>query len=187
MFKVIEPQEYCYYRGRVDLFVELLKQRQDVPLSSEEQELSTFIVGQGEEGHIYGGAILQQRHVSELPAHIESVISTVIPNRKHVWAATFSLCAEPAIEDPSLFYADLLKRFIDFGKEKSSSFLCLSLTPAEYMRTEGWPYVLEVSPDETSDGLFHGILSLSGDAHALRASGRTSLIPSSPSKRQLAA
>jgi len=189
MFKIIEPQDYCYYRGRVDLFIELMQSRHSLPLSCEEKKLSTFIVGQSDDGHVYGGAILQHQHVSELPDSIEPVISAVIPNQEYVWAATFSCCENQG--DTSFFYRDLLKQFTAFGKEKNSRFLCLSLSPEEYLRTkkqEGWPYVLEVAPQDTAEGIFHGILSLSGTTGTKRdTSTRRLMVPSALTKRPLAA
>ena len=192
MFKVIEPQKYCYYRGRVDLFVELMRFQQPISLSPEELELSTFIVAPREDGHIYGGAILQQQHVSELHSQIENVISTVIPNRDHVWTATFSLCEHQVIGEGEsrVFYRDLLQQLTEFGNEKNNGFLCLSLTPEEYMRTKQqgrWPYVLEISPQETADDLFYGILSLSGNRGKNQTSPNKLFVPRPLARRQLAA
>lgn len=167
MLKMIEQQEYACYRGRVDLFLELIQLQQGLSLAPEERRRSTFIVDQGEEGTIYGGAIIQHQHISQVHRPIANVISTILPHQYHVWTAAFFLSDEADKKEGHSFYKDLLKELTAFGEKQKSGFLCLSLSSDEYFRTkkkEGWPYVLEISPDETPNGLFYGILSLRGSS-----------------------
>ncbi|MBY0272080.1 MAG: hypothetical protein K2X02_01505 [Alphaproteobacteria bacterium] len=76
MFRIIEPKDYTYYRARIDLFIGLMKLKQDLPLSHEEQAYSTFIINEGENGIIYGGAILFKQPINTLPTQLRTFLST---------------------------------------------------------------------------------------------------------------
>ena len=50
-----------------------------------------------------------------------------------------------------------------FGKKEEADFFILSLRPAEFIKikTHGhWPFLIEILPNASSDGLFHGLLAL---------------------------
>jgi len=70
------------------------------------------------------------------------------------------------LDSTNVFYKELLERFIEFGQQVNTTFLCLTLCPYEYQRIRDkgfWPCILEIKPEDSPDGLFHGILSLSKD------------------------
>lgn len=194
MFKNISPSYQRYYKGRIDLFMGLMGLYQDVSLVSEEQRQATFIIGEDENQVISGGAILHKYGVSDLPHQLQAVISTFDPHKEEIWMCTLSCFIEDKVlplEDKVVaykaFYRNLFEKFIEFGDEEKVRYLCLTLNPFEHRRTKNkglWPYILEIQPQDSLDGLFHGILSLS--PRKVKAYGSTHSIhfPTSP---QLAA
>lgn len=171
MLKIIEPDSQRYYRSCIDLLMGSMQLHQNIPLTTEEQKRATFIIGIDEASNIYGGAILYKKSVRDLQAQLTDVVSTLIPEAEDVWGGTLSfLMAEKASALPidranetQKFYKDLLVKFIEFGHQKEIRFLCLTLNPFEHLRTRTrgfWPYILEVKPQDSLDGLFHGILPL---------------------------
>ena len=161
---------------------------QDVPLKAEEKEISTFIIAERDqkqespsqissrdatslEDEFYGGAMLYKRRARDLPLAIQSLMAA--PQQENVWEATTCLFSTPnsssdnnSFLETNVFYKELLEKFMEFGQQVKTNFLCLTLCPYEYQRIRDkgfWPCILEIKPEESPDGLFHGILSLSKD------------------------
>jgi len=169
MFKIIEPHRQCYYKARLDLFVELMRLQQRFFLSSHEQSQATFILAEEEEGEVYGGAILYRKSTKELHPQIKNTILTFCPYEEQIWECTLFLQTERLsyVRDRGafmkMFYRNLLEKLIEVCREPGIYFLCLTLNPIEYhrMRKESlWPWIVELTPQESLDSLFHGILSL---------------------------
>lgn len=194
MFKNISPSYQRYYKGRIDLFMGLMGLYQDVSLVSEEQRQATFIIGEDGNNGLYGGAVLHKYSVSDLQGQLQAVISTFDPEREEIWMGTLSCFIEDkvlSLDDKmaayKAFYRELFEKFMEFGEEEKVRYLCLTLNPFEHRRTKNkglWPYILEIQPQESLDGLFHGILSLS--ARKAKGYGSTHSIHF-PSFPQLAA
>ena len=172
MFKIIEPHRQCYYRTRLDLFVGLMKFQQRFFLSREEQSQATFILAEDEEEDVYGGAILYWKSTQELHPQIRRTILTFCPYEEKILECTFFLKSERLshIREREffmkMFYRNLLEKLIEVGREHGVYFLCLTLNPIESfrMRKESfWPWIVELTPPESLDGLFYGILSLRAD------------------------
>jgi len=170
MFRIIEPKDYSYYRARIDLFIGLIRLKQDLPLSCEEQAYSTFIIGEGENGIVYGGAVLYKQSISTLPTQLRTFLSTCVLNMEDVWVCTLALCFESTsgskgkLNFSQVFYSRLLQKLNEFGKKKSISFLCLTLNPFERLRIKDkkvWSCILEVDPKKNLNSFFYGILPLS--------------------------
>lgn len=230
MFKVINPNDQPYYRGRIDLLMGMMHHFQEVPLTLEEQKISTFIIAEVDcqktavpktspvrgdvlheesldnllthdfsseddvlsenevlsEGDIYGGALLYQRDISDLPPRFQHFVEASRPilptsplngaplsEKSLIWGSTTSFFMNPNQRHPlnrneldgcQRFYKDLLEKFMEFGQQAKTDFLYLTLCPFEYERTKNkgfWPYILEIKPDDSPDGLFYGILLLS--------------------------
>lgn len=177
MFRIIEPKDYSYYRARIDLFLGLIKPKQDLPLSREEQAHSTFIINEGENGIIYGGAILYKQPINTLPVQLRTFLSTCFHNREDVWVCPLALCFE-STNDSSInkdklnfsqaFYSDLLQKLNEFGKKKSIGFLCLTLSSFERLRIgdkKVLSCIVEVGPKKNLNRFFYGILPLSHQKH----------------------
>jgi len=180
MLKIIDPAQQCYYKARIDLLMGLMRLYQDIPLSYEEQSQATFVVGEDEKTGIYGGSILHKRSVSDLQSQLKNIVMTLTPHTEEVWVGTLSFFLEDkkAFTSPEeimcykKFYKNLLEKFVEFGNEEGIRFLCLTLNPFEHLRTKNrgfWPYILEVKPQDSLDGLFHGILPLSEKKYKIYA------------------
>ncbi len=194
MLKIIEPTQQCYYKGRIDLLMGLMRLYQDIPLSYEEQTQATFIVGEDEESGIYGGSILHKKRVTELQSQLKGIVSTLTPQMEEVWVGTLSFFIEDKRAPFNAsggschqkFYKNLLEKFMEFGHQEGISYLCLTLNPFEHLRTKNrgfWPYILEVKPQDSLDGLFHGILPLSERKYKLQSPLRPALFPAVPQAR----
>lgn len=172
MFRIIEPKDHSYYRARIDLFIGLIKLNQNLSLSCEEQACSTFILGEGEDGIVHGGAILQKQPINTLPTRLRTFLSTCVLNMEDVWVCTLALCLENPkcaslnkneLNFTQVFYSRLLKKLNEFGKKKNVSFLCLTLSSFERLKIkdkEAWPCILEIDPKKSLEGIFYGILPL---------------------------
>lgn len=67
-----------------------------------------------------------------------------------------------------IFYRNLYNTLTEFGKREGTGFLCVSVDSCEYLCTEGlnfWPYIFELKPQHSPDGLFHGVLALTGSQY----------------------
>lgn len=176
MLKIISPQEQHYYQARIDLLVGMMRCAQPFRLSSEEQKISTFIIGEAtcqdanflSEGDVYGGALLYERSIKDLPSSFQALIL----RKESVWGGIVSLFINPkkpsleenGLDGCQLFYKELLEKLGEFGRNSKIDFLYLILSPSEYQYTKQkglWPYTLEISPENSIDGLFHGILHFS--------------------------
>jgi hypothetical protein len=173
MFNIIEPKDHKTYQKRIDSFLNLLKVYQHFSIPMEELENVTFVVASDNEYGVYGGALLLKKSVWDLECGIRQMILTALPDMEEVWTGIVGYYKEhegpfsgkQALEVYLDFYCDLLKVFNDFGNEKQINFLFLTLSKLEYLKTKShelWEYVYKVLPEESNDGLFHGILSLDG-------------------------
>lgn len=123
---------------------------------------------------IFGGAILYQRSARDLPPAVQQLMLTFNQEatlEEDIWGGSTSFFSHPQknslsgeeLDECRMFYENLLKKFIEFGQQKKVNFLCLALNPLEYEHTKNkdfWPYVLEIKPEDSPDGLFYGVLSL---------------------------
>ncbi len=173
MLNIIEPKNHRPYQKRIDSFLNLLKVYQHFSIPMEELENATFIIASDNEYGVYGGALLLKKSVWDLECGIRQMILTALPDMEEGWTGIVGYYKEhegpfsgkQALEVYLDFYCDLLKVFNDFGSEKQINFLFLTLSKLEYLKTKShklWEYVYKVLPEESSDGLFHGILSLNG-------------------------
>lgn len=180
MLKIISPTEQNSYRAAICLLLGMMKCEQAVSLTGAEKEVSTFILGEAtapdtrflREGDIYGGAFLCKRDINDLPPSFQNILA----GEKEVWMGSVTLFINPLMtslatgEDGcQIFYQELRAKFCEFGKKSEIQYLYLTLSPAEYRYTKQkglWAYDHEVSPEDSSDGLFHGILALSSAENA---------------------
>jgi len=171
MIKVVEPKDHCYYRSRIDIFMQFLALQDNFYLSREELSKATFIIAEKEAGDVYGGAILHKKYVSDLRGNIKKALLTVISEKAEVWSCTPFICLEhhSLAHDKDkfvkTFYSELLKIFLEFGNHEKISFLCFRLNKDEYLRSMnagGWSYALQTKSKDSPDGFLYGILSLNG-------------------------
>lgn len=175
MLNIIEPKNHQAYQTRIDSFLSLLKIYQNFSPSPEELQDGTFIIASDNEYGVYGGALLLEKSVWDLEHGIRQIVLTFQPDTNNLWTGLIGFYREhersfstaKILEGYLDFYHDLLEAFNDFGNKKEINFLCLTLNPIEHLKLKNhgfWEYVGKVLPQESSDGLFHGILSLTGRA-----------------------
>jgi hypothetical protein len=168
MFTIIEPKDHYLYKTEVELFSGLIKERVILHYSFQDHKRATFIAIKDQSNGIFGGAILLKQRVGTLHQKVDKHLSTLAPKNGEVWTCSVLLHGEnhSLSQNESfciLFYQKLYQQLVAFGIKEQMDFLCLILEPGEYLCTEvigSWPYVFEVKPHESRDGLFHGILSL---------------------------
>jgi hypothetical protein len=171
MLNIIKPDDHFLYEEDIDSFLRLLKIYQSFSLDTEEKENATFIIGSDDKRGVYGGAVLYRQNVDELYNSIGKIVSNFQPGRQEVLVARIGFYIEHdesmfSIETLDLresFYKNLLKIFMELGWKNHMDLLVLKLCPPEFYQTKRygyWPYIIEISKSDSSDGLFHGILSL---------------------------
>lgn len=92
-----------------------------------------------------------------------SVSQRVISENPASQRLTYQSLESQSLDPKGLESQTLLKKLIKFGKKQKASFLILSLRPTPFLKIQTyshWPYLLEVQPEDSADGLFHGIVDL---------------------------
>ena len=177
MLRIIEPPSHVFYQSKIDTLLDLFNVYQNLKLPLEQQTKTTFMVAENDKCGVYGGAFLCKKKAYAFDDNIAKIISSLHSNKRKVWAANLCLCIE---EDETLssfdkldlyqdFYQSLFKKFVAFGKKENANFLVLSLHPTDYFKTITygyWPFLFEVQPKDSLDGLFHGILALKSKKQA---------------------
>lgn len=118
---------------------------------------------------INGGAVLLQRKENSFPPHIRKQFNAFMPLDQKAWAGTIKLELRHGISRQdferlsTIFYRELYKVFIAFGRQTKTEFLYLSLTAYEHLATElleNWPYIKIIRPKASGGDLFYSILDL---------------------------
>lgn len=177
MFKIIEPKYHCLSMPSINHFTELIKPQKSFGLSKQDQNGATFVLCDDRKNGAWGGALLLKKSIDEFPYEVVNALSGFVPRKEGIWKCVVSLVFEK--ESPlsttnegdhfcQIFYRNLYNNLVEFGKKQGTGFLCVSLDFGEYLCTEGlifWPYVFKITPQQSADGLFHGILSLTGSQY----------------------
>ncbi|MBA3814579.1 MAG: hypothetical protein H0X26_08895 [Alphaproteobacteria bacterium] len=177
MFTVIDPKYQCFYTFPISHFMELIKSRAYFGLSKQDQNRATFVLLEDEEKGVCGGALLLKKRLSGFPHEVANTLSDFVSPKDYVWKCMVFLSFEK--DSPlcttnegdhfcQIFYRNLYNTLVEFGKKEGTGFLCVSLDSVEHLCTEEiicWPYIFELKPQNSSDGFFHGILSLTGSQY----------------------
>jgi len=191
MFKLIEPNDQHSNKALITPFLNTLKNDPVLSFFSQHPDQATFIMMADETKGIHGGALLIKKRLITLHPSLKKNMTSFASKDGYVWVCTASLSIEmDALAYNfetfcNVFYRELYKTLHQFGQKEETNFLCVMLEAGEYLCTEViglWPYVMEIRPQDSSDGLFHGILSLT------KSQPYTHINPSLPSyANQLAA
>ncbi len=167
MFQVIEPKDHDDHKPLTHLFLESIHNNQELKKAFSQTKQATYILMQHEAKGIYGGAILLKNKISSLHTLLSKHILSSLKGEVWTCNAYLHLDNEKLFPDfeafCALFYRDLYMRMREFGEHKGIKYLYVKLIPGEYFCTEvlgSWLYVFELKPQESNDGLFHGVLSL---------------------------
>jgi len=169
MFITVPPQNQASHKAFIDPFISFIKDDSRLKQSFRGHKKATFILTQDEAKGVYGGALLLKERMDIVRRNLGKDMAYFIPKTGEVWTCT--VCIRATINDYVLqydslyasFYRQLYEKLTEFGMKEKTTYLWMILLPVEYLSTEHlgfWPYVFQVRPQESLDGLFHGILSL---------------------------
>ena len=177
-FTIIESQQQIFKKQPIDLITKKMKllQGNDRPLK--EQNDIIFILIENIEKEIMGGACVLKKEFKNIQADVKEFITSLVLPKGDVWECS-SVYLETSLqylppgrpEAASFsfgFYRELFEGIVKFGQKKGIGFVIMKLYPEVYAATKEfglWPYVVELSPESSSDGLFHGVLPLIGSQY----------------------
>ncbi|OJW54970.1 MAG: hypothetical protein BGO67_05120 [Alphaproteobacteria bacterium 41-28] len=169
MFTTVLPQYHASHKAFVDPFISFIKDDPRLRQCFRGHKKATFILTQDEAKGIYGGALLVKERMDVVRRNLGKGMAYFIPKTGEIWTCTVYIQAkinDYILQYDSLcasFYRQLYGKLIEFGMKEGTTYLWMILLPVEYLSTEHlgfWPYVFQVRPQDSLDGLFHGILSL---------------------------
>lgn len=172
MFITIQPQDHQQNLDKISAFLALVKRYPSISLSEEEKGQATYIIAHDAARGVYGGAVLVQKRSHLFPRKRHSNVVNFSAFKAKGWTCELFLHMEnddPLFQNDDFesfcqeFYTDLYAQLDKFGLENGTEFIYTTLDPSEHLCTEmmgAWPYVMELKPQDSLDGLFHGVLSL---------------------------
>ncbi len=169
MFHYIEPEEHRLYNYRIVPFLERIADNPKLYEIFEDWSTATFLLTKESIMDIHGGALLLKQEKEILHPRIQEYLGTFYPRLKDVWTGLISLQVDENITGRDFekvcqyFYYALMEDLIAFGVKYGTPFLCITMTPTEYLTIkmkDPWSYGKEVKPESSRDGLFHGVLRL---------------------------
>ncbi len=136
-----------------------------------------FIIAEGREGGAYGYALLLKKELKNIQEDVRELV-IALPLLGYVWecAEVHLQCSDQYSKENDLelnyifqsFYRGLYEELAVFGRLRDVDFLIMKLPSDVYTATKEfglWPYVVELSPENSPDGFFHGILPLIGSQY----------------------
>lgn len=171
MFNVIEPQEHLLYKSSIDLFLQELHIA--VGLKND-QDLThaTYVLLEEKIEGIEGGILLLKQPLEVSSKEVRSYLRALCPQYtpySEIWTGRIAFRFSKDISGwdyekiSTLLYCALYEDLVAFSVKENTPFFYLTLPLVEHLSIDMlgfWPYLLKVSPHESLDGLFHGILSL---------------------------
>ncbi len=169
-FEIIESKKEIFENQHIDLITKKMK------FFPDNQDDVMFILGE-EKKILRGGACLVKKRLKNIQEEVREFVAP-LPLHSYVWECS-TICLETSYKDsvpetPELdyffqgFYRGLYREFVEFGRMKGVGFLIMKLASEVYNSTKEWglwPYVVELKPGNSPDGLFHGVLPLTGSQY----------------------
>lgn len=93
----------------------------------------------------------------------ESFSQRFIPESPASQRVTSPSLESQSLDPKGLESQTFLKKLIKFGEKEKAAFFVLSLRPTPFLKIQTyshWPYLWQVQPQDSADGLFHGIVDL---------------------------
>lgn len=167
MFTFISPKNDEFHQNSIHLFHQAFENNQNLtPFFQDVLEATYLLENDKEEGYV-GGALLMKKKLFPFLRTLGNQKITFPTQEKEIWVSTIGLNIKNPTFDfeakGKIFYKRLYQELVNFGALHKVNFLYLLLDPGEYLCTEAlgfWPYVIEIRPQDSLDGLFHGLLSL---------------------------
>jgi len=176
-FEIIETQEKLFNNKVISLMEKKMKLFQETDFSLKNRE-KTFVVAQGWEKGLIGGACILKKKLIDVQEDVRELVTTLVIYESCVWECScvcleigskFSSSAALQCDQFSQnFYRSLYEEFVEFGKRHNIGFIIMRLAQEAYEATKEfglWPYVVELRPETSVDGLFHGVLPLTGSQY----------------------
>ena len=171
MFNVINPCEHHLYKSSIYSFLQDLHTAMSLEQIQDLTNAVYVLIG-GEVKEFQGGMLLLKQPLETVPPEIGTYLRALCPQYKsctEIWTGRVAFQVSQDISGgdyerlSKLLYRALYQDLVAFSIKENTPFLCLTLPLVEHLSIDMlglWPYLLKVSPHESSDGLFHGILSL---------------------------
>jgi hypothetical protein len=173
-FAVIESPQYFLRNKLKKLMAEKMQFFQGGATSLSDRLAPTFIIAYGEGKKILGGACLVKKNLIDIQDEVKELLTPPTFRQDYVWecstiyvdvSRTYPRSSHRPEELLRSFYQGLYAECVAFGRRQDTNFIIMKLLDEGYIATKElglWPYVVEIKPKNSSDGLFHGILPLTG-------------------------
>jgi hypothetical protein len=177
-FEIIESTQRIFRNKLIKLTTEKMKLFQGIELPFKHHIPPTFIIAQKDNKTIFGGACLLKKKLVDIQEDLGELVAALTVHKNSVWECSTIYFETFSTHPPShsseeesfskYFYRGLYEELVTFGSQKNISFIIMKLPPDIYVATKKfglWPYVVELKPQNSPDGLFHGILPLTGSQY----------------------
>lgn len=177
-FDIIESQEELFNDQLIKLIEKEINFFQGMNLPLKDRHKTTFIIAEGWKSGIIGGACLLKKRLKDIQEDVAELITTLAIYEGYVWECSSIYLGMPShLPVPGTFesltfsrnfYRGLYEGLVEFGERNKTGFMIMKLTSEIYMASKEfglWPYVVELKPHYSQDGLFHGILPLTGSQY----------------------
>lgn len=177
-FEIIESTQRIFKNKLIKLTTEKMKLSQGIEFSLKRSTPPTFIIAKKDSKAIFGGACLLKKKLFDIQEDLGELIAALTIHKNAVWECSTIYFETSSSHPPSSsseeetfskhFYQGLYEGLVTFGSQKKISFIIMKLPSDIYVATKKfglWPYVVELKPQNSPDGLFHGILPLTGSQY----------------------
>ncbi len=172
-FEIIESTTRIFRNNLIKAMIEHMKFSQGIEISWKNRVAPVFIVAENRTMKVSGGACLLKKNMFEINEDVREILPARPLYSNAVWECSSvylnSALGSPLPNTPETevffqsFYQGLYEALLEFGEKKDVSYLIMQLSADTYVsikKFSSWPYIAEFSPQNSCDGLFHGILPL---------------------------
>lgn len=177
-FEIVESPQKIFKNHLRQGMIERMKFYQGIELPLKSHLNPLFIIAEGPNKKMLGGACLHRKEICEIHEDLSDLLETLVLDNNYIWeCSTVYLELTPHYPVPDTpegdlfsqdFYRGLYEELVNFGIKKKINFIIMKLNAQVYFSTKEiglWPYVVEIKPQISADGLFHGILPLRGSQY----------------------
>ena len=177
-FEIIESVQQNSRNRVIKAMKEKMTFSQRIEFSSKNKVNQTFIIAESQGKKILGGAYFLKKNLDEIQEDLRDLVTTLTSQNGHVWECS-ALYVDPSLQQSffimpnaevclQTFYRDLYAKFVELGLKNRAHFIIMKLATEDYDLSKNiglWPYIVELNPHTAVDGLFHGILPLTGSQY----------------------
>ncbi len=177
-FEIVESVQQISRNRVIKEMKEKIRFSQRIEFSSKNKVNQTFILAESQGKKFFGGAYLLKKNLDEIQEDLRDLVTTLTSQNEHVWECS-SIYVDPSFQQSlfirpnaevclQTFYRELYAKFVQLGLKNKVNFIIMKLAIDVYDLSKNiglWPYVVELNPHTAVDGLFHGILPLTGSQY----------------------